>query len=248
MRWIGVPDVWDARKADPGFMASLATFAVLGLGLDLVVDGTVLTLTGTVPTLYPLGWQAVVWAGLGILWWFTARALVLWSRRRGVDPLPSGTPDGRDDAALGHRAWRTVLGCAVGAVVVAIVLPALLGVPGLAPVERFATLYEAYGAASWVAVLAWLVRLVGRCAVLASILAYAHRAVLSVVTLRGARWVPWGGLALGAVTGAVALLSRGPAVALSTLVVCTLLGVVHVRGGESLRITAPFTLLAFAVL
>lgn len=89
MRRIGLPEIWDAREVDPGFMASLATFSFVALGLELVVSGTILTLTGSVSTFYPLGWQVVEWVGLGALWVLLARALVAWSRRRGVDPLPS---------------------------------------------------------------------------------------------------------------------------------------------------------------
>ena len=77
MQWIGLPDVWDAREADHGFMASLDTFSFVALGLELVVDGTYLTLTGDAPSLYPLGWQCLTWVGLGAVWLLLARALSL---------------------------------------------------------------------------------------------------------------------------------------------------------------------------
>ena len=44
MRRIGLPETWDAREADRGFMASLGTLAFVSLGLELVVAGTVLTI------------------------------------------------------------------------------------------------------------------------------------------------------------------------------------------------------------
>ncbi|RKQ34073.1 hypothetical protein [Kocuria tytonis] len=248
MRRIGLPEIWDAREADRGFMASLATFSFVALGLELVVDGTVLTYTGAAPGLYPLGWQCLEWIGLGAAWLVTARALVSWSRRRGVDPLPSEFSSAGRDGALDHRAWRAVLLCFLSAVVLAIVLPALIGGPwGFVPVGRYLQLYDAYGAAGWLAMLAWAVYLVGRCAVIAGFLAYAHRAVRGVATFRGAHRIPWGGLVTGAVMGAVAFLSRGQAVALTTVMVCLLLGLIHVRCGESLRITAVFTVLVLAV-
>ena len=254
MQRIGLPETWDAREADPGFMASLATLSFVALGLELVVDGTVLTSTGSAPALYPLGWQCLVWVGLGLAWLLVARGLVAWSRRRGLDPLPAD-PDPRTaggaphDAAPDHRAWRSVLVCFASAVVVAIALPALVGARwGLAPAERYLELHTAYGASAWLAVLAWVVYHVGRCVVVASFLAYAHRAVRGVLTFRGSHAVPWGGLVAGVAMGAVALLSRGPAVALATVVVHVLLGVIHVRSGESLRVTALFTVLVLAVL
>ncbi|WP_270239107.1 hypothetical protein [Kocuria marina] len=284
MRRIGLPEIWDAREADPGFMASLATFSFVALGLELVVSGTILTLTGSVSAFYPLGWQVVEWVGLGALWVLLARALVAWSRRRGVDPLPSedalaGRDDdvaGRADAASGradaaadradaapsrdravadrtpgapgpydavdHRRWREILLCFVLAVVLAIVLPALIGAPwGLAPLDRYLQLFDVYGPLGWLAIVAWVCYLVGRSFLVAGLLAYSHRAIREVLTFRGSRWVPWGGLVAGLTMGAVAFLAGGQAAAVTTLLSCVLLGVIHVRSGESLRVTTLFT-------
>lgn len=279
MRRIGLPEIWDAREADPGFMASLATFSFVALGLELVVSGTILTLTGSVSAFYPLGWQVVEWVGLGALWVLLARALVAWSRRRGVDPLPSedavvGRDDdvaGRADAAadradaaanrdravadrtpgapgpfdaVDHRRWREILLCFVLAVVLAIVLPALIGAPwGLAPLDRYLQLFDVYGPLGWLAMVAWVCYLVGRSFLVAGLLAYSHRAIREVLTFRGSQWVPWGGLVAGLAMGAVAFLAGGQAAALTTLLSCVLLGVIHVRSGESLRVTTLFTVL-----
>ena len=279
MRRIGLPEIWDAREADPGFMASLATFSFVALGLELVVSGTILTLTGSVSAFYPLGWQVVEWVGLGALWVLLARALVAWSRRRGVDPLPSedavaGRDDdvaGRADAAadradaaanrdravadrtpgapgpfdaVDHRRWRESLLCFVLAVVLAIVLPALIGAPwGLAPLDRYLQLFDVYGPLGWLAMVAWVCYLVGRSFLVAGLLAYSHRAIREVLTFRGSQWVPWGGLMAGLAMGAVAFLAGGQAAALTTLLSCVLLGVIHVRSGESLRVTTLFTVL-----
>ena len=215
-----------------------------------------------------------------------ARALVAWSRRRGVDPLPSedalaGRDDdvaGRADAASGradaaadradaaasrdravadrtpgapgpydavdHRRWREILLCFVLAVVLAIVLPALIGAPwGLAPLDRYLQLFDVYGPLGWLAMVAWVCYLVGRSFLVAGLLAYSHRAIREVLTFRGSRWVPWGGLVAGLAMGAVAFLAGGQAAALTTLLSCVLLGVIHVRSGESLRVTTLFTVL-----
>ncbi|WP_290656841.1 hypothetical protein [Kocuria sp.] len=277
MRRIGLPEIWDAREADPGFMASLATFSFVALGLELVVSGTILTLTGSVSAFYPLGWQVVEWVGLGALWVLLARALVAWSRRRGVDPLPSEDAlAGRDDDvaaradaaadradaaasrdravadrtpgapgpfdAVDHRRWREILLCFVLAVVLAIVLPALIGAPwGLAPLDRYLQLFDVYGPLGWLAMVAWVCYLVGRSFLVAGLLAYSHRAIREVLTFRGSQWVPWGGLVAGLAMGAVAFLAGGQAAALTTLLSCVLLGVIHVRSGESLRVTTLFT-------
>ncbi len=279
MRRIGLPEIWDAREADPGFMASLATFSFVALGLELVVSGTILTLTGSVSAFYPLGWQVVEWVGLGALWVLLACALVAWSRRRGVDPLPSedavaGRDDdvaGRADAAadradaaanrdravadrtpgapgpfdaVDHRRWREILLCFVLAVVLAIVLPALIGAPwGLAPLDRYLQLFDVYGPLGWLAMVAWVCYLVGRSFLVAGLLAYSHRAIREVLTFRGSQWVPWGGPVAGLAMGAVAFLAGGQAAALTTLLSCVLLGVIHVRSGESLRVTTLFTVL-----
>lgn len=249
MRRIGLPETWDAREADRGFMASLATLAFVSLGLELVVAGTVLTATGSLPAATPLGWQCLEWFGIGAVWLLVARALVAWSRRRGVDPLPGATPEGGQPGTLDHRRWRGILLCFVAAVVLALVLPGMLdGSWAVAPVERYTELFAGYGGLAWLAMLAWVVRLVGRCAVVTSLLAYSHRAVSELVDRRALRWVPWGGLVTGVLMAAVALLDRGQAAALTTLLVYLLLGVVHVRSGESLRVTALFAVPVLALL
>ena len=68
MRRIGLPETWDAREADRGFMASLGTLAFVSLGLELVVAGTVLTATGSLPVDTALGWQCLEWFGIGVIW------------------------------------------------------------------------------------------------------------------------------------------------------------------------------------
>ncbi|CAL8896789.1 hypothetical protein KVA01_05450 [Kocuria varians] len=285
MRRIPLPETWDAREADRGFMASLATIAFLSLGLELVVAGTALTVTGAVPGLFPLGAQCLVWSGLGVAWLLVARALVAWSRRRGVDPLPAAAPVATPAAArtaapagvqarartaastrtkgltsagasgdgsgelLDHRPWRGMLLLFLAAVLVAFLLPGLLeDTWTMAAVERYGTLFTEYGGAAWLAMLAWTLRLLGYGAVAASVLAYSHRAVRELVDRPFARWVPWGGLVTGVLLGAVAFLAEGGAMALTTLVTYVLLGMLHVRSGESLRVTACFTVLVLAVL
>ena len=222
----------------------MATLSFVALGLELVVDGSVLTVTGGIPTHYPLGWHMLFWVGLGLAWFFLARSLVGWSRRRGVDPLPS-----RFTTALGHRRWPKIFVCFVAAVLAAIVLPVFIADSwSMTPVRVYLGLYSMHGPIAWLPTLAWLVYHVGRSCLIASLLAYAHQALLLRLTFPAARYVPWGGLVAGAVLGTVMFFAAGPAVALAIVVSTVLLGIIHVLDGESLRITAVFIALVFLFL
>lgn len=244
MRSVERADVWDARPADRGFMTALAALSFVALGLELVVDGSVLTVTGDIPAHYPLGWQMLFWVGLGLAWFVLARSLVGWSRRRGLDPLPS-----RFTTALGHRRWPKIFVCFVLAVLAAIVLPVFIADSwSMTPVRVYFELYSMHGPIAWLPMLAWLVYHVGRSCLIASLLAYAHQALLLCLTFPAARYVPWGGLVAGAVLGVVMFLAAGPAVALAIVVSTVLLGIIHVLDGESLRITAVFIALVFLFL
>ena len=244
MRRVELADVWDARPADTGFMTALATISFVALGLELVVDGSVLTITGDIPVYYPLLLQILFWVGLGLAWLVLARLLVGWSRRRGVDPLPS-----RFTGALSHRTWSWIFVCFVAAVLAAIVLPVFIADSwSMTPVRIYWELYGMHGPAAWLPMVAWLVYHVGRACLIASILAYAHHALRLRFSWPAAQNVPWGGLVAGLVLSAVMLLAAGTAVALATLVSTVLLGVVHVLSGESLRTTAVFATLVFLFL
>lgn len=244
MRSVERADVWDARPADRGFMTALATLSLVALGLELVVDGSVLTVTGDIPAYYPLGWQMLFWIGLGLTWCALARSLVGWSRRRGVDPLPS-----RFTTAVGHQRWSSIFVCFVVAVLTAIVVPVSVADSwSMTPVRVYFELYSMHGPIAWLPMLAWLVYHLGRACLVASLLAYSHRAILVHLTFPAARHVPWGGLVTGAVLGAVMFLAAGPAVALAMTVSTVLLGIIHVFNGESLRITTVFIALVFLFL
>lgn len=244
MRSVDVADVWDARVADRGFMFSLATLAFAALGLELVVDGTVLTFTGAVPGYYPLGTQFAVWLGLGVAWLGLAGLLVAWSRRRGVDPLAPRAP-----GPLGHLAWSRILVCFVAAVLAAILLPLFVaGAWSVTPIRLYLQLYTLHGPAAWLLMVTWAVYHVGRAVLLGSVLGYAHRAVLMGSRRPGARRVPWGGLITGVLLAAVGYLVAGPAAGLVALVCSTLLGLIHVLAGESLRVTAVFAVLVYLFL
>ncbi|MCT1803586.1 hypothetical protein CKW39_04315 [Kocuria sp. WRN011] len=244
MRSVELADVWDARPADRGFMTALATMSFIGLGLELVVDGSVLTVTGDIPTYYPLALQILFWVGLGLAWLALARLLVAWSRRRGVDPMPSefGTP-------LSHRTWSRTFVCFVAAVLAAIVLPVFVTDSwSMAPVRNYFELYEMYGPVAWLPMVAWLVYHVGRACLIASFLAYSHRALRLRFSFPAAGFIPWGGVVVGVSLGVVMFLAAGGAVAIATLVSTLLLGIIHVLTGESLRTTAVFTALVFLFL
>lgn len=244
MRSVDVADVWDARVADRGFMVSLATLAFAALGLELVVDGTVLTVMGAVPGYYPLGTQFAVWLGLGAAWLMIAWVLAAWSRRRGVDPLVPRAP-----GPLGHLAWSRILVCFVAAVLAAILLPLFVaGAWGVPPIRLYLQLYTLHGPGAWLLMLAWAVSHVGRAVLLGSVLGYAHRAALMGRHRPGAGRVPWGGLVTGVLLGAIGYLVGGPAAGLVALVCSVLLGLIHVLAGESLRVTAVFAVLVYLFL
>lgn len=244
MRSVELADVWDARPADRGFMTALATMSFVGLGLELVVDGSVLTVTGDIPTYYPLALQILFWVGLGLAWFVLARLLLAWSRRRGLDPLPSEFA-----SPLSHRTWSKVLVCFIAAVLAAIVLPVFVTDSwSMAPVRNYWEVYGMYGPIAWLPMVAWLIYHVGRACLIASFLSYAHRALRLRFSFPAARYIPWGGIVTGLVLGAVMFLATGGAVALATLISTFLLGIIHVLTGESLRTTAVFTALVFLFL
>lgn len=244
MRTVELADVWDARPADRGFMTALATISFVALGLELVVDGSVLTVTGDMTSYYPLALQILFWVGLGLVWLVLNRALIGWSRRRGLDPVPSefGTQ-------LSHRTWSKTFVCFVAAVLAAIVLPVFVADSwSIAPVRIYFELYGMYGPVAWLPMVAWLVYHVGRACLIASFLSYAHRALRLRFSYSAARYVPWGGVVAGLVLAAVMFLAAGGAVAVATFISTFLVGVIHVLTGESLRTTAIFTVLVFLFL
>ena len=225
-------------------MTALATLSFVGLGLEMVVDGSVLTITGDIPTYYPLALQILFWLGLGVAWFVLARLLVAWSRRRGLDPLLSefATP-------LSHRTWSKMLVCFIAAVLAAIVLPVFIADSwSMTPVRIYWELYGMYGPVAWLPMVAWLFYHVGRVCLIASFLSYAHRALRLRFSFPATRYIPWGGIVAGLVLGAVMFLAAGGAVALAILISTLLLGIIHVLAGESLRTTAVFTALVFLVI
>lgn len=225
-------------------MTSLATLSFAALGLHLVVTGTVLTVTGEISAYYPLLGQVVFWTGLGLAWLGVARALVAWSRRRGVDPLPSDA-----GGALGHRTWTWILVCFVCALLASVVVPVLGPDPWLiAPLRVYLDLYDLHGPIAWLPLIAWVIHHVGRAVLAASVVAYAHRAVLLGPITGSLCRLPWGGLIAGVCFGAVGHLVAGAAVALATLSSLVLLGLIHVLSRESLWITAGFAVLVLIFL
>lgn len=243
MRVIELAEIWDARRADRRFFAALATLAFVALGLQLVVGGTALTLTGTTPQFLSLPAQLVTWAALGMAWIGVTRALVGWSRRRGMDPLPSSHADG-----TGHRDWATVFVCFVLAVLAALLTPLFFGSPwGLAPVTRYQGLYTEYGPVAWLPMVLWAFSNVGRSLVVAAAIAFAQASVSHDRHHPVFTHVPWGGLIMGATFGVVALLTSGPALACATGVVMVFLGLAHVASGCALKVTGPLTVVALAL-
>ncbi|MFI7482801.1 hypothetical protein ACH9EU_10340 [Kocuria sp. M1R5S2] len=238
MSSVDPPENLAFAPADPGFLVSIATFAFVALGLEAVVDGTILTLTGEIPDVYPLGWQVLAWLCLGAVWWAIHRGLVAWLRHRAADPeVPEQlSVDPADD----HRRTTTALVLFVLAVLVGVILPVfLVGQWRLQPVQLYLDLYADYGGGAWLGLLGFAAYHVGRSLLLALVLTCVQRAVEQRWTARWTRALPVGGAVLGALLALPGLVLGGWAAAVSALTCCTLLGLVHNLTGRSLRWTAP---------
>ncbi|MEX5294487.1 hypothetical protein QYM41_04300 [Kocuria sp. CPCC 205268] len=226
--------------ADPGFLASIATFAFVSLGLEAVVDGTVLTVTGGIPEVYPLGWQVFAWLCLGAAWLGIQRGLVAWLRHRAADPsLPPPTAPSPSPAA-DHRRTTTALLLFVLAVLLGVILPVfLVGEWRVQPIQLYLDLYADYGGGAWLGMVGFAVYHVGRSLLLALFLTCVQRAVELRRPLRWTRAAPVGGLALGLLLALPGLVLGGWASVATAVACCTLLGGVHNLTGRSLRWTAP---------
>jgi hypothetical protein len=226
--------------ADPGFLVSIATFAFVALGLEAVVDGTVLTLTGEIPDVYPLGWQVFAWLCLGAAWVGIQRGLVAWLRHRALDPgvpppsAPSPSP------AVDHRRTTTALFLFVLAVLLGVILPVfLVGEWRVQPIQLYLDLYADYGGGAWLGMVGFAAYHVGRSLLLALVLTCVQRAVELRRPVPWTRVAPVGGLVLGLLLALPGLVLGGWASVATAVVCCTLLGVVHNLTGRSLRWTAP---------
>ncbi|MFI7496411.1 hypothetical protein ACH9D2_17040 [Kocuria sp. M4R2S49] len=226
--------------ADPGFLVSIATFAFVALGLEAVVDGTVLTFTGEIPDVYPLGWQVFAWLCLGAVWWGIQRGLVAWLRHRAADPAappPSAPPL---SPAVDHRRTTTALVLFVLAILLGVILPVfLVGEWRVQPIQLYLDLYADYGGGAWLGMVGFAAYHVGRSVLLALVLTCVQQAV---ELRRPAHWTqaaPLGGLVLGLLLALPGLILGGWASVATAVVCCTLLGVVHNLTGKSLRWTAP---------
>ncbi|MGQ1837542.1 hypothetical protein ACT4S2_03685 [Kocuria turfanensis] len=238
MSSVDTPENRAFAPADPGFLVSIATFAFVALGLEAVVDGTVLTLTGEIPDVYPLGWQVFAWLCLGAVWLGIQRGLVAWLRHRAADPAAPQSP--APSPALDHRRTTTALVLFVLAVLLGVILPVfLVGQWRLQPVQLYLDLYADYGGGAWLGMVGFAAYHVGRSLLLALVLTCVQRAV---ELRRPGRWTqaaPVGGLVLGVLLALPGLVLGGWASAATALVCCTLLGMVHNLTGRSLRWTGP---------
>ncbi|WP_298586565.1 hypothetical protein [uncultured Kocuria sp.] len=226
--------------ADPGFLVSIATFAFVALGLEAVVDGTVLTLTGEIPDVYPLGWQVFAWLCLGAAWFAIQRGLVAWLRHRASDPALPPSPGPPPSLAVDHRRTTTALFLFVLAVLLGVILPVfLVGEWRVQPIQLYLDLYADYGGGAWLGMVGFAAYHVGRSLLLALVLTCVQRAVELRRPLHWTQVAPLGGLALGLLLALPGLVLGGWASVATAVVCCTLLGMVHNLTGRSLRWTAP---------
>lgn len=247
MSSVDPPENMAFAPADPGFFVSVAALSYLALGLEAVVDGTVLTLTGAIPAVFPLAWQVVAWVGLGVLWAALQRALVAWLRHRAADPSVPEAPAAADPpvraaAAPDHRTSTTALVLFVAAVLLGVILPVfLVGQWRVQPIQLYLDLYTVYGGGAWLGMVGFAAYHVGRCLLLALVLTCVQRAVQQRRPSRLTASAPVGGVVLGVLLALPALVVAGWPAAVTALVCCTLLGAVHNLTGRSLRWSAPAT-------
>lgn len=221
---------------DPGFLVSIAALAFLSLGFEAVVDGTVLTVTGGIPDVYPLGWQVFAWLCLGALWVAVQRGLVAWLRHRAEDPAAPGSP------APDDRTTTAAFVLFVAAVLLGVILPVfLVGQWRVPPIQRYLDLYAVYGGGAWLGMVGYAAYHVGRSLLLALVLVCAQRAAELRRPSHLVRSAPVGGIVLGLLLALPGLLLGGVPSAVTALVCCTLLGAVHNLTGKALRWTAPAT-------
>lgn len=243
----GTRETRSLSAADAGFVASLAAIALASLALEPVVDGTVLTMTGSLPQYYPLPWQMLTWVLLGVAWYLVYRGTCWWLSYRGV--ALTGEPFG-ERPILPHRRVRAAFAVGVAAVLVGLIAPVFLQPEGQAPpIRLYFDLYALYGSGAWLGMVAYAAFLVGRCAVAAVALAAAQEAVELRWPGHWPMLLPVGGLVVGVVMGVVSLLTGGGIPGLLITLACsTLLGMAHNLSGQSLRWTWPLTVAVFLFL
>jgi hypothetical protein len=228
--------------ADSGFLVSIAALAFLALGLEIVVDGTALLLTGRIPEVYPLLAQVLLWLLLGTAWAGIQRALVAWLRHRAADPAAPRTGALVLTPELDHRRTTTALVVFVLAVLLAVILPVfLVGRWRVPPIQLYLDLYGAHGSGAWLGMVGFAAYHVGRCLLFALVVVCVQRAAELRWPVPAVRALPLGGFVLGMLLLLPGLVLGGWHTSVTALVCCTLLGVVHNLTGRSLRWAVPAT-------
>lgn len=189
--------------------------------------------------LLPLWPQSLLWLAMG--------ALALGASRWGYRHLQQAGGERRvfaagrrqPDVEADPRSPTLALVLFVAAVLSAVIIPPLLvGGWTLQPVELWLGLYGTYGTSVAVATTAWVIFHTGYAILSALILALAQLMGESLIRRVWTRRAPLGGLALGLLLGIPDLLLWGWADLLTTVISCTLLGLVHLLVGGRLRWTA----------
>lgn len=192
--------------------------------------------------LLPLWPQSVLWLGLGLLAIAAARWCYRHLQQRTGTQRVFAAGRRQPDVEADPRAPTLALVLFVVALLSAVIIPPLLlGGWTMQPVELWLGLYGTYGTSVAVATVAWVVFHTGYAILLAMLLALAQ--VLGEFVIRRAwtRRVPIGGLVLGLLLSVVGVFAGGWADLLTTVVSCTLLGLVHLLVGGRLRWTAAAT-------
>lgn len=227
-------------------LALVACALLASLHLPLAGVPDVLDPPGRLWGLWP---QSTAWIALAAVWFVGTqqvyRALGRATRRaevfEGATPPPSLMED--------HRHVSAALWLGVSAVLCAVILPPMLvGQWTLQPVQMWQGLYGSYGMAGIVAAAALLAYHCG----FAVLTALALAATQSLAeSLGGRSWlskVPVGGVVVGLVAAVYQSITGGWPLFVTTMISCTLLGVVHLLTGRRLRWTAPATALVLIFL
>ena len=189
--------------------------------------------------LLPLWPQSLLWLGMGLIALLGARRGYLSLQRASGARRVFTAGRRQPDVEADPRSPTLALVLFVVALLSAVILPPLLvGGWTMQPVELWLGLYGTYGTSVAFATAAWVIFHTGYAILFALILALVQSMGESLIRRAWTRRVPLGGIALGLLLGIPDLFVDGWADLLTTLVSCTLLGVVHLLVGGRLRWSA----------
>lgn len=225
-----------AVMARASLRALLICLALCALRIPLAGIPDLLDPPGRLQPLWP---QSLLWLGMGLLALLIARRVYRHLQRATGEPRVFAAGRRQPDVEADPRSPTLALILFVVAMLSAVIIPPLLvGGWTMQPVELWLGLYGTYGTSVAVATAAWLIFHTGYAILFALVLALVQSLGESAIRRAWARRAPLGGLFLGLMLGIPDLLTGGWADLLTTVISCTLLGVVHLLVGGRLRWSA----------